>query len=486
VTISRAAVLAWLRPVLALSHNTITLTGAVLTTSSALTMIGFWLLEVLQLRTVHPYAGMILFLALPAIFVLGLLLMPLGVLLRRRRLRRTGESLIAWRLDLADGFVRRAIAWVTLATGVNVVLLSTAAYQGVVYMDSTRFCGLTCHSVMAPEYTAYLDSPHSRVACTECHIGPGAPWFVRAKISGTRQLFAVALGTHSRPIPSPVKHLRPSRETCEECHWPQKFHGDKLLVRTKYDSDETNTARTTVLVLKVGGRTSNGGVGIHGHHLDPPERIRYVATDEHRQVIPQVTYRGDDGQGVVFSSSETQPTPDSLAKGEHRTMDCLDCHNRPSHTFEMPERAVDRALSEGRINRELPFIKKKGVELLRTDYPDRTTAATRIVQDLGEYYRASYPDVYRKQRTAVEVAAAQLKAIYERNVFPGMKVTWGTYPNNIGHDDFLGCFRCHDEQHKAPSGRTISQDCTACHTLLAVEETNPKILADLDMKPATP
>jgi hypothetical protein len=334
---------------------------------------------------------------------------------------------------------------------------------------------------MAPEYAAYKDSPHSRVACTECHIGPGAPWFVRSKLSGTRQLFAVAFGTHSRPIPSPVTHLRPSREICEQCHWPQKFHGDRLLVRTKYDSDEANTPLTTVLVLKLGGQHGTGSVGIHGRHFDDRERVRFVATDDRRQVIGRVTYRDDDGKEIEFLPADAKP--EAASAGESRTMDCIDCHNRPTHAFELPERAVDRAINEGRISRELPFIKKKGVELLRTEYPDRDAAGNRIFQGLAEYYRDNHPDVYRKKRGQIEAAAEQLKAAYARNVFPSMKLSWGTHPNNIGHEDFPGCFRCHDDNHKTSTGRAISQDCTSCHTILAQDETNPAVLKNLELAP---
>jgi len=476
-------VLSWLQPVVFLGSNPITLAGAVLTTSSALTMVGFWILEVVQLRSVHPYAGIILFLVLPGIFVLGLALIPLGAVLRRRRLRARGELPHVYpTIDLRHGLVARGLGLVAGATVLNVVILSTASYQGVKYMDSTQFCGLTCHSVMAPEYSAYLDSPHSRVACVECHIGPGAPWFVRSKLSGTRQVLAVTFKTHSRPIPSPVKHLRPARETCEHCHWPQKFHGDKVLVRTKYSEDEKNTPLSTVLVLKVGGRAGSGGKGIHGRHLDTTERISYVTTDERRQVIPRVTYVDDSGQTVEYVSEEAKVTPEQMARGERRKMDCMDCHNRPSHTFELPDRAVDRALAEGRIFTELPYIKKKAVELLRVEYPDRATADRRIGESLTEYYRASHPDVLRRSRGAVEQAAAELRAIYGRNVFPNMKVGWGTYPNNIGHENFIGCFRCHDDNHKSAGGGTITQDCDACHTILAQEEESPKILADLGLR----
>jgi hypothetical protein len=473
----------WLRPLVHLGNNGITLAGAVLTTAAAITMLGFWGLEVLQLRPIHPYGGIILFLVLPAVFILGLLLIPLGLLWQRRRLRARGTLPDAYpAIDLRAPNLRRGLILVASATVLNVTILSTASYQGVQYMDSTQFCGLTCHTVMAPEYTAYIDSPHSRVACVECHIGPGAPWFARSKLSGTRQLFAVTFHTYSRPIPTPVRHLRPARETCEQCHWPQKFHGDKFLVRTKYADDEKNTPSTTVLVLKIGGKSSRGATGIHGRHLDSTERIAYVATDEHRQVIPRVTYVDDGGKTVEYASTEVKAGADLLARGEHRKMDCMDCHNRPTHIFELPERAVDRALSEGGISVQLPFVKKKAVELLRADYPDQSTAGQRIAAGLTDFYRSRYPETYHSHRALVESAAQAVEAIYRRNAFPEMRITWGTYPNNLGHEDFLGCFRCHDESHRAADGRTITQDCTACHTILAQDESNPKILSDLGIQ----
>ncbi len=473
----------WLRPLFHLGHNPLTLAGAALTTASALTMVGFWALEVLQLRPVQPYAGIILFVGLPALFVAGLALMPAGVVWQRRRLRKAGALPEAYpQIDLGQPALRRGLALLAGATALNVVILSTASYKGVEHMDSVQFCGMTCHSVMAPEYTAYLDSPHSRVACVQCHIGAGASWFVRSKLSGTRQVFAVTFGTHSRPIPSPVKHLRPARETCEQCHWPRKFHGDKFLVRTKFADDEKNTPSTTVLVLKVGGRSWQGSTGIHGRHLDDQARINYVSTDGRRQVIPKVTYVDDSGKTVDFESTEVKPTAEELAKGEQRAMDCMDCHNRPSHTFEMPERAVDRAMAAGAISPELPFVKKKAVELLRAEYPDRKAAERRIADELAAFYKTKYADAYKSHRAAVESAGQQVAAIYLRNVFPEMKVTWGSYPNNIGHEDFLGCFRCHDDNHKSRDGRTITQDCNACHTVLAMDESNPKVLEDLGLK----
>jgi hypothetical protein len=320
------------------------------------------------------------------------------------------------------------------------------------------------------------------VGCVQCHIGPGAGWFVQSKLSGVRQVFAVALGTYSRPIPSPVHHLRPARETCEQCHWPQRFVGDKLLVRTKFLDDEKSTPSTTVLVLKIGGRAGTGSVGIHGRHLDDQERISYVSTDGRRAVIPTVTYRADDGKLVDYVSEDVKVSPADLARGEVRRMDCIDCHNRPSHAFELPERAMDRAIELGKVSRELPYIKKKAVELLRAEYPDRPTAERQIGQGLADFYRTGYPEVYRDQRSLVESTSLAVQAIYLRNVFPDMKLGWGAHPNHIGHEDSPGCFRCHDESHKTAGGATITQDCNACHTILAQDETNPKVLSDLGLR----
>jgi nitrate/TMAO reductase-like tetraheme cytochrome c subunit len=473
----------WLRPAVFLGRNPITLVGAVLTTSAAITMLGFWAFEILQAGPMHPYAGIVFFFILPSVFVLGLLLMPLGGLLRRYRLRQQGKLPHVYpTVDLRQPMLQRALVLIAALTFVNVALMGTASYKAVEHMDSVQFCGQTCHSVMAPEYTAYLNSPHSRVACVDCHIGSGAPWFVKAKISGVRQLFAVNLKTYSRPIPSPVHDLRPARDTCEHCHWPERFTGDKFLVKTKFANDEQNTPSTTVLLLKIGGRTAQGLVGIHGRHLAAAERIEYASTDGRRQVIPRVTYTEDSGKKVEYVSDEVKTTPEQLARAERRKMDCVDCHNRPTHAFEMPERAVDEAMTAGRIDRQLPYVKKQAVAALRTEYPDRATASEKIPQAIVDFYKAKYPETYQTKRPVVETAAQQVKAIYLRNIFPEMRITWGTHPNNLGHDDFLGCFRCHDGKHKAPDGRAINDDCSACHQILAMDEKDPKVLADLGLK----
>jgi hypothetical protein len=472
----------WVRPIYYLAQNLLSLVGVVLTTSSALTMIAFFAYEFWLSGPVHPYVGILIFVILPGIFVIGLLLIPVGIWLRWRGARKRGGLPDAYpAVDFGRPGVRRAATLMGVATLFNFTILGTASYRGVSYMDSTQFCGQTCHTVMTPEYTAYQNSPHSRVECVACHIGPGAGWFVRSKLSGVRQVFAVTFHTYSRPIPSPVKYLRPARETCEQCHWPQRFTGDKFLVQIKYKDDEKNTPQTTVLLLKIGGRTWQGSMGIHGRHLNEGSRIRYVATDAQRQVIPVVEYVDDKGNTTTYAASDVQLTPQQLATAEHRSMDCVDCHNRPTHAFEVPERAVDARITQGTIDRDLPLIKKRAVELLKADYADRETARQRIVSDLNAFYKTNYPQVYQERRTAIQQSSEQVAAIYLRNVFPSMKLGWGTHPNNLGHNDFPGCFRCHDGNHVSSDGKVITNDCGACHSLLAVDEEKPKALADLGM-----
>lgn len=466
-----------------LGQNPITLVGTVLTSTSAITLIAFWIYDFVLPGPSHPYIGILLFLILPGIFVLGLLLIPIGILLRRRRLRASGQFQETYpKVDFHEPMVRQGALLVAFATFLNVLIFTTASFRGVGYMDSTQFCGQTCHTVMSPEFTAYQSSPHAHVDCVECHIGPGAGWFVRSKLSGARQVFAVAFHTYSRPIAAPVKYLRPARETCEHCHWPQRFSGDKFLVKTTYKDDEKNTAQTTVLLMKVGGRTWQGGVGIHGRHLNDASRIRYISIDDKRQVIPVVYYTDDQGKTVEYVSSDVQATKEQLDAGEHRFMDCVDCHNRPTHAFDLPENAVNQQMSSGLISPELPFVRKKAVELLKVEYSDRDSAKRQIADGVNAFYHANYPKVYDSRRSLVQQAADSIASIYLRNIFPEMKVTWGVHPSNLGHNDAPGCFRCHDGSHTSSDGKVIANDCSTCHSLLAVEEENPKVLTDLGLK----
>ena len=310
----------WLAPLVVLSSNAISLTGVVLVTSATVAWL-FLLPLLFQGESANPYLGM-LWVVVLGLFIVGLVLIPVGVHFRRRRLQKQQHTahLAAFPpLTLQSPELRRLAGFIAVATFANVLIAGQLSYSTVEYMDSDRFCGQVCHTVMQPEYTAYQQSAHARVGCVGCHIGQGASWFVRSKLSGTRQVLAVLAHTYPRPIPSPVEQLRPARETCERCHWPERFTGDRFLVHTEYAEDEPNTASTTVLLLKIGGRTWNGTAGIHGVHVNAKTRIEYVTTDAKRQVIPQVILTAEDGTQTVYNDTTAKIKPQELAAGTRRT-----------------------------------------------------------------------------------------------------------------------------------------------------------------------
>ena len=470
-------------PLIHLCNNFLSLAGVVLVTTATVIML---LLLPMTLRgeVSHPYIGILIFIAIPSVFAAGLILIPLGMWVRNRKERKTGAQSNFPPINWQNSDFRRIVMFVAVTTFLNLVISSQAAYSAVNFMDSNAFCGRTCHTVMQPEFISHENSAHARVDCAACHIGSGASWFVRSKLAGSAQLFNVTFHTYPTPIPTPVDSLRPARETCEQCHWPQRFAGDQPVAHVNFAEDEQNSSTTTVLFMKVGGHAWNGTTGIHGAHLDDKTTIEYVSTDAKRQEIPQVIYKDASGKTTIYNASGANVSADAMAKGQRRTMDCMDCHNRPTHVFKMPGRALDEAMTSGNISPSLPFIKKQGLEALTQNYPDRATAARKISDTLGAFYRDKYPQVYAQNKKDIDSAIAAVQAIYARNVFPDMKITWGTYLNNLGHTDSTGCFRCHDGNHTSASGKTIPNDCDTCHELKAVEEKNPAILTQLGIVPA--
>src|SRR5574340_427368 len=350
----------WISPLIHLSNNWLSRIGVVLVNAAVI----FWISLLpsdLSSEAAHPYVGILVFLVLPSAFFAGLALIPVGLYLRWQRERRLGVYPSSFPpLDLKHPELRKLLSFVALATIANGVIATQVTYQAVNYMDSVSFCGQTCHTVMQPEFGAYQNSPHARVECVKCHIGPGASWFVRSKLSGVGQVFAVTFNTFDRPIPTPVHNLRPARETCETCHWPQKFGGDRLRMITKFADDEANTATRTVLMMHIGGPGTREA-GIHGIHLGQGVTIQYAAADASRQTIPWVSYTDSAGRNTVYQAPDAKP--EALGRLPRRVMDCMDCHNRPTHTFEMPEGAVDSAMATGDISPALPFARKESVEI---------------------------------------------------------------------------------------------------------------------------
>jgi len=467
----------WVRPALFFGNNPVSLAGGAITSASGVTMIGYWLVELFGRPNDNPYLGIIFFLLLPALFIAGLVLIPIGIFIRHRKLRKAGLIPAQFpKIDLNDRIFRHGLDIVLVATIVNLLVVAMASYRGAAYMDSPQFCGQSCH-VMHPEYTAYKISAHSHVDCVACHIGAGAKSYFAAKVNGTKQLVEVSLNRYPTPIESPVQNLRPARDICEGCHTPARFIGEKLLVKSTFADDEKNTETQTVVVLHLGGRDSLSHLtGIHGVHLG---HIEYVSTDPTRTTIPWVQKRNADGSETVFATADAGS---GVPNGERRVMDCIDCHNRAAHTFVTPEDAINRAMAEGAISPELPWVHKEGLELLKANYASEEEASQKIPSQLQAFYSSQHPDVMASKAAQVKSAADQLVTLYSENVFPYMKVTWGTHPNHIGHMSYPGCFRCHDGSHAAKDGTSITQDCAACHNLLAVDETKPKVLSDLGIQ----
>ncbi len=454
-------------------NSPLCLAGTALTTASGIVLLTLLAMDLLGFSG-GPYSGILAFLVLPAVFVLGLLLIPLGLWRRRRRIRwalAEGRALPSLVVDLGQPPTRRVLLILAAATAVNIVIIGAATYKGVEVMDSTHFCG-ACHRVMDPEYTAYLRSPHARVNCVECHIGSGASWFVKSKLSGSWQVIALALDLYPRPIPVPVKNLRPARDTCEHCHWPSKFVGDRLKIITRFGDDERNSETKTVLLLHVGAGGLHAG-GIHAH-VAQGVSVRY-RSDGRREHISEVEWTAPDGKATRYRAEGAE----GLAAGEWHVMDCIDCHNRPTHVFPGPEDEIDAALAGGRIDGTLPFVRREGLAAISAKYGSHEEARAAIRARLVAFYAEHHPDLARRKAPAIEAAAEELGRIYAADVWPSMNITWGTYPSFTGHQSAPGCFRCHDESHQSAQGKTISQDCTLCHNLLAVDEANPAILKQL-------
>ena len=409
----------------------------------------------------NPYIGLLVFVAVPAVFLGGLILIPLGAWLTARRLARHPGAAEWPVIDLRHRRQRTLALAAVALTVVNILIVALATYGGVHAMESNAFCGQVCHTTMEPEATAHKAWPHANVSCTECHVGPGADSFIEAKLAGTRQLFHVITKRVPRPVPPPSELIQTARVTCEGCHWPEKFRGDVARVVRDYADDEKNTENVTKMQLHIGGgsRTSGVGSGIHWH-MNLDNQIEFVATDDHEQNIPYVRLTNSRGEIREYFAEGT--TAASIEGKTRRRMDCMDCHNRPAHTFFFtPERAVDAAIAQGRIPRELPFVRREAVAAVRAAHADKAAALAAIASRLNGFYAPNAgvdPGLVRR-------AVSTTQDIWSTNVFPAMKVGWGTYPNHIGHIDTPGCFRCHDDSHKTADGKVISQDCELCHTL---------------------
>ncbi len=451
------------------TKNFITLSGSLL---ALIGFFAFWLtflLIHLDLIPHTPYTGLVLFMILPVPVVIGLVLIPLGMALKKRQKSKDDVKSLPFPVFDFNRASHRNAALVFIFGSVFVgMFLILSGYQGFHYSESVDFCGKLCHEVMEPEYVTYSNSPHARVACVNCHVGPGSDFYAKAKVSGLYQVYATLFNKYPRPIETPLKNLRPAREVCEQCHWPGKLFPAREKRYYHYLTEEDNAFWPIHLLIEIGGGSENLNQKPGAHrHVHPEIKIEYIAADEKRLEIPwiRLTYLTT-GKQSIFKTEESEIDETKLEKYEIRTMDCIDCHNRPSHVFKPPIEAVNEALFLGTISTSLPEIKTISLELLSAQYSDTDSALTVINDGLQNYYNENYPEVATNKKEDIIKAVEKLKTIYSNNYFPKIKARWENYPIHKGHFHFPGCYRCHDGKHTAEDESAITNECNVCHLIL--------------------
>lgn len=419
----------------------------------------------------NVYNSMVTYMLVPTGLLGGAAIVLGGILLEwRRRHRHTPEAYaplpvvdfnIAWqRRRMAIGMML-----LSLLLGVSVVI----TYHAYHFTESPEFCGKVCHMVMNPEYTTHEFSPHSRVACVQCHIGPGAQWYVKAKLSGLRQVWATVTHTYHLPIQTPIENLRPARETCEQCHWPDKFLDSLVKVVWHFSPDEANTPIRYTMQMKIGGGDPQLGLGRGIHwHINPAVTVRYWQRDKKRQDIPWVEVQETGKPPRVYSVADGATSPSLHLQppegAEMRVMDCVDCHNRPSHIYQSPQQVIDSALSTGILDGSLPYLKRYATQLFEAKYPNNLAAQTAIREELNSKYatRVQGP----RGAELLKGTEDELLKLYERSFFPDQGVDWRGFPDHKGHLESPGCDRCHDGKHLDADAKPIPNNCDLCHSLL--------------------
>jgi nitrate/TMAO reductase-like tetraheme cytochrome c subunit len=445
--------------------------GVALTTSSFLLFLFFEMLQIAGILT-NSYVGLISYMALPALFLFGLILVPLGWWQFRRATGRSTSELLTQRfpddMTKAKRLGSSLMGTIALLTVVNILFIGIGGARMLHFMDSPKFCGTACHSVMEPEWVAYQNSPHAHVRCVDCHVGEGAQALLDAKLNGLWQVVSATFDLYEKPIPTPVHQLRPARETCEKCHWPDKFFGNRIKSLQTFRFDQESTRRFTTLALKVGSGADDSHGTIHWHIAEANE-VRYQAVDEKRLAMEWVEIKRGDEFHRYTNLKAGQHSVDETEKPETRSMDCVDCHNRPTHIYQDPEAALDQALAAGMISRDLPFAKKVGLGALLGRYGTTKADALRGIENevRGHYLREKHDAPVNLQD--VDLMVTELQLIYSNNNFPGMNVGWNTYPTHLGHNNDTGCFRCHNQDMVDEAGQAIPYDCTLCHSILAMD-----------------
>ncbi len=446
--------------------NWISITGFIFAVNSLILILVLFVQALLSAHP-NPYNGIFTFIILPVILVIGLLMIPIGMLVNRRK---THDPEKRWPvLDMNESKHRQKFVVISIFTFLFLIVSAMGSYEAFNYTESVEFCGKLCHKVMEPEYVTYLHSPHARVACVECHVGEGAGWYVRSKLSGLYQVYSVLFHKYAQPIGTPIQNLRPARETCERCHWPEKFYARKLRSQKVYVTDSVNTEFNYDLLMKIGPNYSSMGLveGIHWH-INKDVRIEYVASQDDREAIPWVKFTNlRTGEVQIFQDTDNMLDQKALDTLEHRVMDCMDCHNRPSHSYKSPMVYTDHAMIAGEVPKDLPFIKKVAMNVLKGPFTQKDSSLAYIRDSITNFYRTGYPAIFAGKKALIDQAIEGIQKQFVLNVFPYMRASSNKYLNHIGHLESDGCFRCHSDRHKSDQGKVIPKDCNLCHTIIA-------------------
>jgi hypothetical protein len=451
------------------ARNWLTIIGSIIAgINLAIIIVLFIISSVFDMESTN--LGLFIYVVLPGFMILGLLIIPIGMIRERRKQNKLADRSEAKfpRIDLNDPRHMNAFVIFTISTVIILFLSTLGSFEAYHMTESVEFCGTLCHKVMEPEHTAYMKSPHANVACVECHVGSGASWYVKSKISGLHQVIAVLTNDFSRPVETPLHDLRPARETCEKCHWPQKFYSRSLTTKRYFLADSLNSEWDISLQMKTGPEFSALGLkeGIHWH-INPAVSIEYISENDKRELIEYVKYTDKTtGKVHIYHDESIQVSDSAFAASEKRTMDCIDCHNRPSHNYNSPTVYFDKAMLTGAISRQIPFIKKVAMGILTEKFTDRDTALMKIEEGINNYYKSDYSEFYATNKALVDSSIIAIHEGFSQNTFPAMKVSYDKYPEHIGHLETEGCFRCHNDQFKSEDGRVISKNCNLCHTIV--------------------
>jgi nitrate/TMAO reductase-like tetraheme cytochrome c subunit len=467
-----------------LFRNYISFIGGLIAAASLTSIVLLILIDLVKTAE-NPYRDLVTFILLPGFLILGIIIMLVGVILERRRRRLRPDSDIATfpKVDLNDPRQRRIAATLIGVSFIFVFMSAFGSYRAFEYSESVEFCGKTCHSVMKPEYVAFHATSHAKIRCVDCHVGSGAQSYVKAKLNGARQLYSLAFNSYSKPIETPVHNMRPANETCGHCHWPQKFYGAQLKTFNHYAYDEKNSLRQTKMLINVGGGNPETGpvAGIHWH-MNLGNEISYIASDARRQVIPWIIVKDRQGNLVEYYDRTRPLSPEQISTAAKRQMDCIDCHNRPAHTYLPPDVAVDQAFAAGKLDPSLPYLKREAIAALTQPYATEDEAIKGIGTRLDNFFRTNYSQAYGEKTNLVKNAIGETQRIYRTYFFPEMKTNWESHANNIGHLYSSGCFRCHDGDHVSKTGKVISNDCNVCHTVLSDSARPSTVPKNIDVQ----